>query len=635
PQCRSDGDCADTDQCQRGSCVDACRHAPCGVNALCTAHAHRGVCSCPPNYVGNPHGECTRVSPPVGCSSNAECSQQEACVNRACVNPCNCGPNADCRVNDHFPICFCKPGYSGNALAGCFKVGCQSDGECSYDQQCYNGECVNPCLLGAPCAVTAECYGDAHRAACRCPPGFAGDPFRRCERAECRVDSDCPRDKACLQRRCVDPCAAVADPPCAANALCFAQNHAAGCRCPEHLPAGDPFAFCEARPPPAHRPECRSDVDCPSRRACIRERCQDPCAVLRPCHPSAACAVLDSVPVRTMVCECPDGWVPDRDGQCRPVLLPVPPGCTADTDCPATEACISRMCRNPCNCGANAKCLVQNHRPVCSCEEGFEGNANIACHTVGCRSDSECDSGKACVNGHCVNPCLVKDPCGVNAECYAFGNRAECRCRSGYRGNPYFRCYVVGCRSNNDCPGDRACVNAQCVDPCVYGDSSPCAPRAQCRVHNHLAVCRCPPGFVGNPYVGCRPEPRPECRVDGDCASRLACLSEKDPCAVLDPCRRPADCVVVASLPVRTLVCVCPGGYVSSGSGTCKATPPVVAVGGCVADDDCALDRACVRGVCRDPCACAPNADCRVRDHKPVCACKPGFDGNPNIECTQ
>ena len=30
-----------------------------------------------------------------------------------------------------------------------------------------------------------------------------------------------------------------------------------------------------------------------------------------------------------------------------------------------------------------------------------------------------------CVSGTCINPCLVDDPCGANAECYPQDHRLE------------------------------------------------------------------------------------------------------------------------------------------------------------------------------------------------------------------
>lgn len=55
------------------------------------------------------------------CVSNSECAGNYACVNNACINPCNCGPNAKCNVVNHYPSCVCPPGYSGNPQLGCFK----------------------------------------------------------------------------------------------------------------------------------------------------------------------------------------------------------------------------------------------------------------------------------------------------------------------------------------------------------------------------------------------------------------------------------------------------------------------------------------------------------------------------------
>lgn len=306
--------------------------------------------------------------------------------------------------------------------------------------QCYNGQCTNPCILGDLCATNAECFGNNHRASCRCPPGYEGNPFTRCERIECQSDNDCPNTRMCLEQRCVDPCSSIANPVCAQNAICRSQNHRALCICPPHLPVGNPLSYCEAPIKIEDKPECEFDVDCPSKLACIRNICVNPCKELSPCHPSAHCSVLDTIPVRTMICTCPEGWVPDENGQCHAVIVPIPPGCVSDNDCSNSEACINRLCRSPCSdCGTNADCYVQNHRAICSCRNGFDGNPNIACHTVGCRINSECGSGRACINANCVNPCLVTNPCGINAECFVQFSRAECRCLSGFRGNPFER----------------------------------------------------------------------------------------------------------------------------------------------------------------------------------------------------
>lgn len=567
----------------------------------------------------------------VGCKSSSDCTLSESCVNELCTSPCNCGIDSECHVQNHHPICVCKPGYSGNPQYGCFKLECQSNDECSDDKTCYNNECINPCVLSNPCAVNAECFGHEHRTACRCLSGYKGSPFERCERLECTANYDCPGDRACINNHCINPC--EADSPCASNAICFVRNHAASCKCPDHLPNGNPLSYCE-RTLIGIGPECHVDDDCPSKLACIREKCVEPCKELIPCAQSARCSVLDSSPVRTLVCECPELFVPDENGECRRIILPTPPGCKEDSECPSHESCINRQCKSPCDCGPHATCLVKDHRATCSCEPGYEGNPNIQCRAVGCRIDSECDSGKACINGNCVNPCLIENPCGSNSECYVENNRAECRCLSGYRGSPYEVCRVIGCRSNSDCPSDKSCENAVCINPCVYDNV--CSPRAECVSQNHMAVCKCPDGFYGNPYVDCKREPQVECTIDADCSSRLACLNHKcvDPCPALEPCVRPAKCEVVPSLPVRTMICICPEGYISSGNGTCKPIQAVIRVGGCISDSDCPSDRSCVNDICRTPCdGCAPNAVCRVKDHKPVCSCEQGYDGKPEIQC--
>ena len=254
----------------------------------------------------------------VGCTTNSDCPSTESCINRLCVTPCNCGQNAECKVTNHYAACFCKPGYSGNPQFGCVKLGCETDSQCNGDKVCYNGECLNPCILGDPCASNAVCFGSDHRARCKCPSGYDGNPFEKCERVECQTNDDCPRDRACSNRRCVNPCSTFADPPCASNAICYVHDHAAACKCPDRFPEGNPLTYCERTPLRPAEPECRSDTDCPSRLACIRNECLDPCRTLSPCSKSAMCGVLDSVPVRTMVCTCPEGYVPNNEGDCSP-----------------------------------------------------------------------------------------------------------------------------------------------------------------------------------------------------------------------------------------------------------------------------------------------------------------------------
>lgn len=65
--------------------------------------------------------ETLAAGPIVGCKSNSECARSEACINTRCVSPCNCGPHAECKVTNHYPICYCNPGYSGNPQTGCVK----------------------------------------------------------------------------------------------------------------------------------------------------------------------------------------------------------------------------------------------------------------------------------------------------------------------------------------------------------------------------------------------------------------------------------------------------------------------------------------------------------------------------------
>jgi len=65
---------------------------------------------------------------------------------------------------------------------------------------------------------------------------------------------------------------------------------------------------------------------------------------------------------------------------------------------------------------------------------------------------------------------------------------------------------------------------------------------------------------------------QPQCTVDADCASKLACFSGtcRNPCIETKPCAVNAACTVVDTLPLRTMSCSCLPGFVGDADVECK-----------------------------------------------------------------
>lgn len=57
------------------------------------------------------------------------------------------------------------------------------------------------------------------------------------------------------------------------------------------------------------------------------------------------------------------------------------------------------------------------------------------------------------------------------------------------------------CVINEGCPGNMACQNEQCVDPCPGS----CGVNTYCNVIKHNPVCICNNGYTGNPFTECTP----------------------------------------------------------------------------------------------------------------------------------
>lgn len=101
------------------------------------------------------------------------------------------------------------------------------------------------------------------------------------------------------------------------------------------------------------------------------------------------------------------------------------------------------------------------------------------------------------------------------------------------------------------------------LTPCT---PSPCGANAVCRERNRSGSCSCLPNYFGNPYEGCRPQ----CTLNSDCPSNLACINQicKDPCP--GTCGPNADCQVVNHLPS----CTCNSGYTGNPFKFCSFIPP-------------------------------------------------------------
>lgn len=361
---------------------------------------------------------------------------------------------------------------------------------------------------------------------------------------------------------------------------------------------GNPYVECRPEP----QPECRIDSDCPSTLACLDSKCQNPCTVIEPCFAPSECQVEPSEPVRTMICVCPEGYISSGSGSCKPVPPILEIGeCSTDTDCPAEKACVKGICTDPCDCGVNAECRVRDHKPVCACAVGYIGNPDIECKRSGCLYDDECSGQQVCRDRVCINVCAPDNStCGVNAECYGNNHRAICECPYGLQGNPKIACVEVDCTTETDCPTDKACVNSKCVSPCEL--SNPCEEPAICKVYNHRPDCSCPIGFIGDLGTGCKRGNfikynfsnenfhrkkikwhEPEliifllfaveigCRADDECPSQTACINGEcvNPCDEANPCGVNSECTVLDTMPVKTMICECLPGYQGNAAEQC------------------------------------------------------------------
>ena len=162
------------------------------------------------------------------------------------------------------------------------------------------------------------------------------------------------------------------------------------------------------------------------------------------------------------------------------------PGCQTNADCGQDSHCVKGQCADPClspnsGCATSAECRISNHRAVCICPQGLQGNPAIECKRVECTQDGDCESNKQCKEGSCINPCALPNACGINAQCKTLRHVKDCSCPNGFIGNP-----------NIECSKDK--------NHCL---SNPCGQNSICQSLVGGYDCRCKTGCTGDPFTGC------------------------------------------------------------------------------------------------------------------------------------
>lgn len=231
------------------------------------------------------------------------------------VNPCQpspCGPNSQCREVNEQAVCSCLPTFIGSP-PGC-RPECVVSSECSLDKACSNQKCTDPCQ--GTCGINTICRVNNHSPICSCKNGYTGDPFIRCSPIprkilSCFVTKICDQWKhyhflappEVVHEEVRDPCYPS---PCGPNSQCRNVNGIPSCSClPTYIGA-----------PPNCRPECTINSECTSNKACIREKCNDPCP--GSCGLYATCSVINHTPI----CTCTQGYVGDPFVSCHPAPPP-------------------------------------------------------------------------------------------------------------------------------------------------------------------------------------------------------------------------------------------------------------------------------------------------------------------------
>ena len=335
--------------CPDGFCVDD----------NCVECRDSGDC-CPPESLDCDlvcvNGSCV---PEVGCDVDTDCAANQICENNICVDE-ECGNNSHCPVGK---ICVKTNGDHGRCE---FKDGCKIDTDCNNDQICEDDVCV-----AQQCEEDIDCKG-LNEVCLETENNSHG----RCEATACKVDTDCPNAKICVNDVCV-PQQCEEDEDCKKDEICVETNNSHG-RC-------EPVEGCK------NDEECAANEICEDY-VCVPQQCETD----QDCAKDEVCAEIDNEHGRCVV-----------DDQCK-----------YDRDCEKGKECDKGECKNICSGKDPQFCPGKDDNDrdkCCSADEvcGFESDGDATCTSV-CFENKKCQGNtKLCkrVGSNHYNQCVACPAC--------------------------------------------------------------------------------------------------------------------------------------------------------------------------------------------------------------------------------
>lgn len=538
------------------SSSEQCRDASCQSDstAILPAFCSGTSASCPAQQTESCGAlNCTNSACPGSCTLDSQCADGNYCDSPTCVpkktNGASCSKDNECTTG------ACADGVCCNSNCG------ESDpNDC---QSCRSGTCtmltdaVTCRPASGTCDIAEVCSGDSTS----CPADATRSASTSCRAASCTngvetIQADCPGggDKQCptmVQNDCSPYVCGGTEclSSCSNSTQCEPTHYCAGNQCIPRTPQG---GACSATG------QCQSGLTCADG-VCCNSACRGQCQAcdINP----GVCTTVPSGP--------PHG---DR------------PPCASDgSRCGGTcNGTVTTSCAYP---GASTECIaascsagVETLRSVCNASGSCNTKTTAECSPFSCGPKAcfgncvdnvQCESGKYCLAGNCIEKLADGEPCSSKAEC-----------------------------SSGLCV-DGVCCGSACEGQCEA-----------CNVSGTEGVCS---PVTGDPVGG-----RPQCVTDGTLCGGVCDGKLKSSCTYAASgvvCRDDGCANGFATL-----------GAFCNGAGTC---PPEVMQdcgnagcnpeatrcdGDCVVDADCALGEACTAGLCRpqggNGSSCARDAEC-------------------------